>query len=196
MEVMLANDEVSHILSYLGWRDLIFCAFNINQQFQIESIKSLERLPALSIDCDSDDCFCIEYLKAHRVRFKRLSKLVITWSGNSSLSDNTQIINGFVQQYKSQLGVLNLFHSAQTIRMLSETAERKTEHRHDTRYDFGSLVSLMIHDYTMHSFTFDFFNLFANIRDLRIVGHLLSETELGQINACCKSLKCIQNWNV
>ena len=57
--------------------------------------------------------------------------------------------------------------------------------------NFSSMVSLIVHDYIMHSFSFNFFSLFGNIRSLRIDGHLLYRKELEEINKCCEQLKCI-----
>lgn len=79
--------------------------------------------------------------------------------------------------------------------MLSEIAEYQQQRTIDNTkmdYNFNEMQRLIINDYMMHSFSFNFFNLFGNIRDLRINGHLLYRKELEQINKCCKSLKCLQ----
>eukprot|EP01083_Nonionella_stella_P040281 109417_1 len=196
MQRMLSNDEIGHILSFLDWRDLIFCSMHVNAQFNTQTIKSLQRIMNILIYCNADDCFCIEYLNAHHIRLSRLSNINIHWNGHENVRERTTIINNFIMQYKSQLQSLNLQQSAQSIIMLTEIAKKQDEdpsHRmvHDPN-SFSSMTSLIINDYIMHSLSFNFFNLFGSIKDLRISGHLLYRPELEMINRCCKSLRCLQ----
>eukprot|EP01084_Bolivina_argentea_P119710 212230_1 len=139
---MLSDDAISHILSFLQWRDLIFCSMNINIQFKRESIKSLERIEDIVIYCNSDDCFCIEYLTAHNIMLNRLSTALISSNSHQNVVEQTQIINRFIIKYKSQLLSLNL---QQTVRMFSGNACKQT-----VQHNFNSLISLIINDYIMH----------------------------------------------
>ena len=110
---MLSNDELSHILSFLDWRDLVFCSLNVSIQFKQETINALNRVTNILICCNGEDCFCIQFLRKHNLRMRHLCKVWISWNGHDSIPKESQCINRFIVDYRSQLTPFVCYHKWQ-----------------------------------------------------------------------------------
>ena len=183
---MLSDDEIGHILSFLGWRDLIFITFNIDTQFRTGTVSTLQRIRNLLVISDADDAFCLQYLKHHHIHLDHLSNLTVTWNGSHYAADSSKTVNHFVLNYRPQLRSLTLSQCADTLSMFSKISKRESP------ATFPELKSLNIREYIMDGFSFDFFSLFENIRELRINGHILRDDELREIQNSCPLLNAIE----